>query len=60
MALGIIFLSNAAPVASATYPMVRNYGGNAVIAANIIGVTTVGSIFVSSFGLLFLRQLGWI
>lgn len=60
MALGILFLTNATPVASATYAMVRHYGGNATIAANIIALTTIASIFVSSFGLVILRHFAWI
>lgn len=60
MALGILFLTNATPVASATYAMVRNYGGNGTIAANIIALTTIMAIFVSSVGLVILKQLDWI
>lgn len=58
--LGIIFLTGSAPVAAATYAMIRNYGGDATSTANLIGITTLGSMFVSSVGLLILRQLGWI
>lgn len=58
--LGIIFLTGSAPVAAATYAMIRNYGGDATSTANLIGITTLGSMFVSSIGLLVLRQLGWI
>lgn len=58
--LGIIFLTGSAPVAAATYAMIRNYGGDATSTANLIGITTLGSMFVSSLGLLVLRQLGWI
>ncbi|VEI46421.1 auxin efflux carrier [Actinobacillus equuli] len=60
MELGIVFLSTSAPTAAATYAMIRNYGGDAVSTANLIGITTVGSMFTSSFGLLILRQLGWV
>lgn len=58
ISLGILFLTIASPVASAVYAMVRNYGGNAEITANLIGITTIGSIFTSSIGLFLLRQFG--
>lgn len=60
MELGIIFLTASSPVAAATYAMVRHYGGDATSTANLIGITTVGSMFSSTIGLLLLRQLGWI
>lgn len=60
ISLGIVFLTTATPVASATYAMVRNYGGDATAAANLIGITTIGSIFTSSIGLFLLRQMGWV
>ena len=60
MELGIIFLTGSSPVAAATYAMVRHYGGDATSTANLIGITTVGSMFSSTIGLLLLRQLGWI
>lgn len=58
VSLGILFLTTASPVASAVYAMVRNYGGNAEITANLIGITTIGSIFTASLGLFLLRQFG--
>lgn len=58
VSLGILFLTIASPVASAVYAMVRNYGGDATVTANLIGLTTIGSIFTSSIGLFLLRQLG--
>lgn len=60
MQLGILFLTASAPVASATYAMTRAYGGNGTAAANLIGITTVGSMFTASFGLMILRHLGWV
>lgn len=60
VSLGILFLTTASPVASAVYAMVRNYGGDATVTANLIGVTTIGSIFTSSIGLFLLRQIGWV
>lgn len=60
MQLGILFLTSATPVATAAYTMTIAYGGNSTGIANLIGITTIGSIFTASFGLLVLRQLGWI
>lgn len=60
MQLGILFLTASAPVAAAAYAMTCAYGGNGTGAANLIGITTLGSMFTASFGLLALRHLGWI
>lgn len=60
MNLGIIFLLSATPTAAASYVMVRAMGGNSTIAANIIGLTTIGSLFASTLGLVILKQLQWI
>lgn len=60
VSLGILFLTMASPVASAVYAMVRHYGGDAVVTANLIGVTTIGSIVTTSLGLFVLRQIGWV
>lgn len=63
MQLGILFLTASAPVATAAYIMTQAYcgqGGQGKAAANLIGITTIGSIFTASLGLLILRQLGWI
>lgn len=60
MELGIVFVSASAPVAAATYAMTRNYGGDGEAAANLIGVTTIGSMFTASIGLFLLRQIGWL
>lgn len=60
MALGVILLMTATPMAAAAYAMIRGMGGNAVTAANIIGITTLGSMFSSALGLLILAQLHWI
>ncbi|MCU1794340.1 AEC family transporter [Pectobacterium polaris] len=56
--LGIIFLFSSTPTASGSYVMTRAMGGNATLAANIIGLTTAGAFFVIAFGLYFLRSLG--
>lgn len=60
ISLGILFLTTSSPVASAVYAMVRHYGGDATVTANLIGITTIGSIFTSSIGLFLLRQIGWV
>lgn len=57
--LGIVFLMTATPLA-ATYAMVRAMGGNEVTVANIIGLTTFGSMFGSAIGIITLRTVGWI
>ncbi|KHN49855.1 AEC family transporter [Pectobacterium fontis] len=56
--LGIIFLFSATPTASGSYAMTRAMGGNATLAANIIGLTTVGAFFMIAIGLYVLRSLG--
>ncbi|MFU2099288.1 AEC family transporter [Mannheimia haemolytica] len=58
--LGIVFVAASAPVASATYAMTRNYGGDGEAAANLIGITPLGSMFSASIGLFLLRQIGWV
>ncbi|MEG9545569.1 AEC family transporter [Mannheimia sp. HC-2023] len=60
MELGIAFVAASAPVAAATYAMTRSYGGDGEAAANLIGITTLGSMFSASIGLFLLRQLGWV
>ncbi|KHS74041.1 transporter [Pectobacterium brasiliense] len=56
--LGIIFLFSSTPTAAGSYAMTRAMGGNATLAANIIGLTTVGAFFMIALGLYFLRLLG--
>lgn len=60
MELGIVFVTATAPVAAATYAMTKNYGGDGEAVANLIGVTTLGSMFSAGVGLFLLRQIGWI
>lgn len=60
MTLGIILLMNTTPLAAAAYAMIRGMGGNATTAANIIGITTFGSMLNSALGLLILSHFGWI
>ena len=57
MSLGILFLMTSAPTAAASYIMVRAMGGNAVLAANIIALTTLASIFTTSVGITVLKGL---
>ncbi len=54
--LGILFLMSSAPTAAASYVMVRAMGGNSVLAANIIVLTTIGSLPVTSLGTALLRH----
>lgn len=58
MDLGILFLMTSSPTAAASYIMVRAMSGNAVLAANIIALTTFGSILVASMGVALLRLQG--
>ena len=58
MDLGILFLLSASPTAAASYVMVRAMGGNAGLAANIIVLTTLASIAVTSLGIVLLRGQG--
>lgn len=55
--LGVLMLMASAPSAAAGYVMVRAMGGNATLAANIIALTTLGSIVTTSLGVLALRSL---
>ena len=58
MDLGILFLMTSSPSAASSYIMTRAMGGNAVLAANIIALTTFGSILVASIGVAILRHQG--
>lgn len=60
MELGIVLLMAAAPSATVGYVMVRAMGGNSVLAANIIALTTLGSILVTSLAVTVLRGVGLI
>lgn len=57
--LGVLLLMASAPTASASYVMVRALGGNAPLAANIIVLSTLGSLVTTSLGTLFLTSLGY-
>ncbi|PNH91055.1 transporter [Vibrio diazotrophicus] len=54
MELGLIFLMSSAPTAAASYVMARAMGGNATLAANIIALTTVFSLFSCTLGIFLL------
>lgn len=56
--LGILLLMSSAPTAAASYVMVRAMGGNATLAANTIALTTLGSLFTTSLGIMLLKGQG--
>lgn len=58
MELGVLFLLSACPSATAGFVMVRAMGGNAELAANIILVSTLLSLFTVTGGLLMLKAWG--
>lgn len=58
--LGVLLLMSSAPSAAAGYVMVRAMGGNAALAANIVALTTVGSLFTTSAGIVILKGFGLI
>ena len=56
--LGILLLMSSAPTAAASYVMARAMGGNATLAANTIALTTLGSLFTTSLGIMILKGHG--
>ena len=56
--LGVLALMSSAPTAAASYVMVRAMGGNSALAANIIVLTTLGSLFTASLIMFVLHGLG--
>ena len=56
--VGIVFFMSAAPTAAASYVTARSMGGNATLAANIIALTTVGSLVTCSIGIFVLANFG--
>ena len=58
MDLGVLALMSSAPTAAASYIMVRAMAGNAALAANIIVMTTLGSLFSTSLIMFVLHGLG--
>ena len=55
--MGVVFLMAAAPTATASYIMVQAMKGNGVLAANIIVLSTLGSVISGSLGIVILRGL---
>jgi len=55
--LGVLLFIACAPTASASYMMVRALGGNATLAANIIALTSLGSLFTTSIAIALLSYL---
>lgn len=60
MELGLIFFMSAAPTAAASYVMARAMGGNSVLAANIIALTTIASLVTCTLGLFILTYFSLI
>jgi len=55
--LGLVFFMSAAPTAAASYVMARAMGHNADLAANVIAMTTIGSLITCSLGISLLYWL---
>ncbi|WP_155866758.1 AEC family transporter [Colwellia sp. PAMC 21821] len=60
MDLGILFLMSSTPTAAASYIMVKAMKGNETLAANIIVMSTVASLFTVSIGLAILKSFALI
>jgi malonate transporter and related proteins len=58
--LGIMFIVFACPTAIASFVMADVMGANSKLAGNIIMITTLGSVFTISFGILILKSFGLI
>lgn len=58
--LGVIYLMSASPSATVGYSMVRAVGGNAHLAAAIIGATSLASIVTTTVGLFLLKTLSFL
>lgn len=57
---GVLFLMVSSPAAAASYVMAKAMGGNDVLAANILGFTTVFGMIGMAVGMAWLRGLGWV
>ncbi len=57
---GVLYLMVASPAAAASYVMAKAMGGNDVLAANILGFTTVFGMIGMAVGMAILRVLGWV
>ncbi|MGL1891489.1 MAG: AEC family transporter [Spirochaetaceae bacterium] len=60
VSLGAIFIILGAPTAVSSYVMAEAMGSNSELAANIILITTLGSIFTIGGGIFILKSLGYI
>ena len=60
IAMGVLFMMMATPVAAASYVMAKAMGANDVAAANIVGLTTIGAMPAAAAGIALLRSLGWL
>ncbi|QIL86773.1 AEC family transporter (plasmid) [Vibrio sp. HDW18] len=58
--LGLLFLMSCAPTSAASYVMARAMGGNALLAANIVALTTVVSLLTCTLGIFLLTSFGMI
>ncbi|SFX06678.1 AEC family transporter [Marinospirillum alkaliphilum] len=58
MTLGILFLVFSCPTAAASYVMARAMGGNAVLSANIVALTTLFGTLSISLGVFLLHWFG--
>lgn len=56
--MGVLFLMVASPVAAASYVMAKAMGGNEILAANILGFTTVFGMIGMGVGAGILRVMG--
>ncbi len=58
--LSILFVIFASPTAAASFIMAKAITGKGTLAANIVAITTIGSIFTNSLGIFLLRYYGLI
>ena len=58
--LGIMFILFSCPTAIASFVMADAMGANSKLAGNIIMITTLGSVFTISFGILIIKSFGLI
>ncbi|PJG58036.1 AEC family transporter [Aeromonas cavernicola] len=56
--LGLLLLISSIPTAAASYVMTRAMGGDSVLAANIIAMTTLGSLLSTTVGTALMNYLG--
>ncbi|WP_104202078.1 AEC family transporter [Billgrantia saliphila] len=58
--LGVLFLFFASPTAAASFVMAKAMGGNAILTANIIALTTLLASLTITLGVFLLRVVGWV